>query len=524
MKVKVKFKKNEGITLLALVVTIIVLLILSTITINMLTGENGIIKNTEKAKEATEIADEKEIVQRATVNAIGKNKYGDLEKEKLEKELSEKNVEVIENGETLVVKFIESERYYEVGADGNVSDSKQIEKDEYAGDITKGGKCDGSESLPFEINCIEDLVVLSKISNGTSSELGFEQSNFNGKHIILKRDLDFESIFSYSDYTSTKYGDLNEDGNIENVMTELTKKNDECIGFTPIGLVVRYMDFNGIFNGNDFEIRNIYINGKNSEKSYGLFGNVSHGEIKNLTVKGIIKATGTAAGIAGSIGDGENVVNCKNYCEIISTENFAGGIIGRSGRLIINKCANFGNINGKKSAGGIVGYEYASVVTVKNSYNMSDVFSEDGYAGGIFGETCAGSLNIFNCYNKAKVNNKNSEKGSAGILGFKYHTTNLKIENCVNLGICTKANRSGGIIGNNWIPATEPEAINCYYKNYNGIKGEGTNQKTQTIGFDFVSDEMISKLNEYVDKHNLENDGDVLLTWNKDNGDGVYIQ
>ena len=237
IKVKVKFKKNEGITLLALVVTIIVLLILSTITINMLTGENGIIKNTEKAKEATEIADEKEIVQRATVNAIGKNKYGDLEKEKLEKELSEKNVEVIENGETLVVKFIESERYYEVGADGNVSDSKQIEKDEYAGDITKGGKCGGSESLPFEINCIEDLVVLSKISNGTSSELGFEKSNFNGKHIILKRDLDFESIFSYSDYTSTKYGDLNEDGNIENVMTELTKKNDECIGFTPIGLV-----------------------------------------------------------------------------------------------------------------------------------------------------------------------------------------------------------------------------------------------------------------------------------------------
>ena len=35
-----KFKEKRGITLLALVVTIIVILILSTITISMVTGEN----------------------------------------------------------------------------------------------------------------------------------------------------------------------------------------------------------------------------------------------------------------------------------------------------------------------------------------------------------------------------------------------------------------------------------------------------------------------------------------------------
>ena len=81
--------ENKGITLISLVITIVIILILATITINMLTGENGIIKNTGKAKETTEIANEKEIIQRATVNAIGKNKYGDLKQDELEKQLNE---------------------------------------------------------------------------------------------------------------------------------------------------------------------------------------------------------------------------------------------------------------------------------------------------------------------------------------------------------------------------------------------------------------------------------------------------
>ena len=53
-------KKNKGITLIALVVTIIVLLILAGVSIAMLTGDNGILTQSNKAKENTEIASEKE--------------------------------------------------------------------------------------------------------------------------------------------------------------------------------------------------------------------------------------------------------------------------------------------------------------------------------------------------------------------------------------------------------------------------------------------------------------------------------
>lgn len=63
-----KLKKNKGITLIALIVTIIVLLILAGVSIAMLTSENGIIKQTVKAKEEIEISSEKEAIELMMVN------------------------------------------------------------------------------------------------------------------------------------------------------------------------------------------------------------------------------------------------------------------------------------------------------------------------------------------------------------------------------------------------------------------------------------------------------------------------
>ncbi len=67
-------KKNNGITLAGLVITSIVLLILAGITIGTLSGDNGIINNSGKAKDNTEISNEKEIIGTAVVQAMGKIK------------------------------------------------------------------------------------------------------------------------------------------------------------------------------------------------------------------------------------------------------------------------------------------------------------------------------------------------------------------------------------------------------------------------------------------------------------------
>ena len=57
---KYKVKTNKGITLIALVITIIVLLILAGVTIAMLTGNNGILKKVKEAKEKTKQAEQEE--------------------------------------------------------------------------------------------------------------------------------------------------------------------------------------------------------------------------------------------------------------------------------------------------------------------------------------------------------------------------------------------------------------------------------------------------------------------------------
>lgn len=52
----VKLKSSNGITLLALVVTIIVLLILAGVSINTVLGKDGIIKKTQESKERHKMA------------------------------------------------------------------------------------------------------------------------------------------------------------------------------------------------------------------------------------------------------------------------------------------------------------------------------------------------------------------------------------------------------------------------------------------------------------------------------------
>ena len=52
--------EDKGITLIALVITIIVLLILAGVSIAMLTGTNGILTQAQKAKMTTELSSYKE--------------------------------------------------------------------------------------------------------------------------------------------------------------------------------------------------------------------------------------------------------------------------------------------------------------------------------------------------------------------------------------------------------------------------------------------------------------------------------
>ena len=103
-----KFTKNKGITLIALVVTIIVLLIFAGISISMLTGQNGILTRASEAKKSTGKAQTQEQEDLKTTEdnmdrilGIDKSEYGELKKggKYVEENKTVKDI----NGDTVVI-------------------------------------------------------------------------------------------------------------------------------------------------------------------------------------------------------------------------------------------------------------------------------------------------------------------------------------------------------------------------------------------------------------------------------------
>ena len=123
MKKEIKNKQEKGITLIALVVTIIVLLILAGVAINLTIGQNGIITRAMDSTERTEIADEREAIilayQACLIDTLG----GNVTAKQLEDELKSqgRDVSVTQEGENLIVTYNQTKRTYQINQNGDVS-------------------------------------------------------------------------------------------------------------------------------------------------------------------------------------------------------------------------------------------------------------------------------------------------------------------------------------------------------------------------------------------------------------------
>lgn len=117
-----KIKKDEiGITIIALVITIIVLLILAGITIAMLTGDNGILTKATESSETSEREKTREriglSVQAANIEGKGQLEYNNLNEE-LKKEFGEGNYKILNAGKGYLI--IVDNVQYKIDAGGNV--------------------------------------------------------------------------------------------------------------------------------------------------------------------------------------------------------------------------------------------------------------------------------------------------------------------------------------------------------------------------------------------------------------------
>ncbi len=121
MKQKNK-KLEKGITLIALVITIIVLLILAGVTINMLTGDNGILKQATKAKETNTKAEFEEQVKLA-VMASRVNSTASINLETLYTELNKiSGIKITKSAEDNLPWIVKKESYeVTITADGEIA-------------------------------------------------------------------------------------------------------------------------------------------------------------------------------------------------------------------------------------------------------------------------------------------------------------------------------------------------------------------------------------------------------------------
>ena len=132
-----KHKRNRGITLIALAITIIILLILTAVTISSVTG-NGILFQAHKSTNESNKAEEKNILSASVVYAKSTDNMGNVTKENLQKELDKRadekyNITEVNNedGTVYEITFKETKNTYVVTEDGTVK-----EKDEYDGNTT----------------------------------------------------------------------------------------------------------------------------------------------------------------------------------------------------------------------------------------------------------------------------------------------------------------------------------------------------------------------------------------------------
>ena len=122
---KKKLKEGKGITLIALVITIIVLLILAGVSIAMLTGENGILNQANKAKTETAYKGAEEKVKLAIMGARADD--GQMTVVELEREIRYQGGTL--TGDAFPVEVQMDGRTFAVDENGTVTEKKPIAND-----------------------------------------------------------------------------------------------------------------------------------------------------------------------------------------------------------------------------------------------------------------------------------------------------------------------------------------------------------------------------------------------------------
>ncbi len=302
----------------------------------------------------------------------------------------------------------------------------------------------GTQEDPYQIDTADKLRLLATNVNGGES--------YSGKYFVLTKDLDL--------------------------------KGSEENKWEPIGIGDNSAAFQGVFDGANYTISGLYINGNSNGSSYGLFSTVTDGcTIKNITIEGEVTNTYKiqTAGIAG-YAKNATFENCHNKASVNGGE-YAGGIVGYSspyGTNTITNCSNSGDIQSFGDfAGGIAGKIFGkdnnTITTITNCSNSGYISAKDQYVGGLVGANAGGA--IYNSYNTGEVKGSSYVGGLAGINEI-YNSFSAVIENCyTSAKVSGESNIVGLAIGKN----DSATITSCYFDNSQSGSAIGTDDNSQSV-------------------------------------------
>lgn len=367
--------RNKGITLVALVVTIIILLILAGISIQIL-SQMDLIEKAKQAKTITENAQKKENEEITKIEDLMYDNINDIEQ---------------------------------------VTDKEpgKLEQEENNNDI-------------YIINSIEDLVYFAyDVTNGNS---------YLGKTVKLGINLDFNSSKSYVDAYRTDYTTYGYDGALKEKITK-----DGFIPIGKINYtentkedILKNNSFNGTFDGNGYVINNLKINEKTQKQDeweeIGLFTR-NRGTIQNLKLTNVNINLEISNNVFSSVSAlvGVNYATIKQ-CYVTGkingiTNKYSlniGGITASNWGTIL-ECVNKTNVYSTMNTnsdvfpalriGGIAGINEngGNINNVYNNGEIHNVKSENStnnyeFIGGVVGNN---SGTLINSYNRGVVENSN---------------------------------------------------------------------------------------------------------------------
>ena len=399
-------KRQKGITLIALVVTIVVLLILAGITISLVFGSNGVIQKAQDSKEQTKIGEMREKLEMAKVPvyADGNGSYkvqdywGRIESEGL---IADKTVDIIDNGDGTYEVTTTPGYVFEITVEPN----KEIAENIIIGECIGKG-----ENLSIGIR------VVKKTTNSIEIEVVRAEGASNFKYSIKKQGEEYGAAEEKSE-TRHVFSGLTQ-GGIYTIKVEATKDGEQQIveKTVQVGEIPLAIDGDVIWTGNGQASVRIYTEEEGYQIEWQKNG-ISEGSwtreasgVKEKTITGLVNGDiiyarlydGTSSGKYANIEVRDDIVPTATIklsgtaveigkpltAEVVQTDNESGININQTKWVLNTEAGNIG-IEASKYTGGTFtktsetitiptttgGTYYLHVLTVDNAGNKKEIIS-----------------------------------------------------------------------------------------------------------------------------------------------------